>query len=191
MVECDSSDFANGVIISQYIDGKWHPVTYRSRTLSEMERNYEIHDKELMAVMDSLSDWRQYLLGARWTFEIWTDHQNLQYFRKPQKLNCRQASWQTELQEYNFLLVHKLGAQMKKANLLTHRADFKMGKDDNKDIVLLKDKLFVGNIQVEPIAEDLMRRIQKVRANRVRAVAKALEEAQLEWVQQENGTVTW
>ena len=74
-------------ILSQHIEGKWHPVAYRSRTLSETEMNYEIHDKELMAVMDSLADWRQYLLGARCTFEIWTDHQNLQYFRKPQKLN--------------------------------------------------------------------------------------------------------
>ena len=87
-VECDSSDFANGAILSQYIDEKWHPVDYRSRMLSETERDYEIHDKELMAVMDSLSDWRQYLLGARCTFEIWMDHQNLQDFRKPQKLNC-------------------------------------------------------------------------------------------------------
>ena len=75
-VECDSSDFANGAILSQYIDEKWHPVTYKFRTLSETERNYEIHDKELMAVMDSLADWRQYLLCARHTFEIWTEHQN-------------------------------------------------------------------------------------------------------------------
>ena len=101
--ECDSSDFANGDILSQCIDEIWHPVAYRSRTLSETERNYEIHNKELMAVMDSLADWRQYLLGAKCTFEIWTDHQNLQYFRKPQKLNRRQARWQTELQEYDFL----------------------------------------------------------------------------------------
>ena len=113
-------------------------------------------------------------MGAQHHFEVWTDHKNLQYFRKPQKLNCRWARWQTELQEYDFLLVHKPGAQMKKADLLTCRADFKVGKDDNRDIVLLKDKLFVGNIQVEPIAEDLMRRIQRARANRDRAVVKAL-----------------
>ena len=114
---------------------------------------------------------------------ILMDHQNLQYFRKPQKLNHHQARWQTELQEYDFLLVHKPGAQMKKADLLMHHADFKLGKDDNQEIVLLKDKLFVGSIQVEPIAEDLMRRIQRAKANRDRAVAKALEEAQPEWVQ--------
>ena len=55
-VECASSDFTNRAILIKYIDEKWHPVAYRSRMLSETERNYEIHDKELMAVMDSLSD---------------------------------------------------------------------------------------------------------------------------------------
>ena len=141
-VECDSSDYANGAILSQFIDGKWHPVAYRSRTLSETERNYEIHDKELLAIMDSLSDWRQYLMGAQHRFEIWTDHKNLQYFRKPQKLNCCQARWQTELQEHDFLLVHKPGAQMKRADLLTHCVDFQAGKEDNSDVILLKEDAF-------------------------------------------------
>ena len=80
---------------------------------------------------------------------------------------------------------------MKKADLLTRRTDFKMGKDDNRDIVLLKDGFFVGNLQVEPISEDLMRRIQRAKDDRDRTVVKALEEAQPEWVQQEDGTVTW
>ena len=44
-VECDSSDYVNGAILSQCINERWHLVAYRSRTLSEMERNYEIHDK--------------------------------------------------------------------------------------------------------------------------------------------------
>ena len=95
-VECDSSDFANGAILSQFIDNQWHPVAYRSRTLSDTERNYEVHDKEMMAIIDSLQDWRQYLMGADTVFEIWSDHLNLQYFRQPQKLNRRQARWKTE-----------------------------------------------------------------------------------------------
>ena len=56
-VECDSSDFANGAILSQFIEGTRHPIAYRSRTLSETERNHEIYDKELMAITDSLQDW--------------------------------------------------------------------------------------------------------------------------------------
>ena len=55
-VECNSSDFVNGAILSQYVDEKWHLVACRSRILSETERNYEIHDKKLMAIMDLLAD---------------------------------------------------------------------------------------------------------------------------------------
>lgn len=90
-VKTDSSDYANGAVLSQLVDGKWRPVAFRSRGLNEVERNYEIYDKEMMAIMNSIEEWRQYLLGARKTVEVFTDHQNLQYFKKPQKLNRRQA----------------------------------------------------------------------------------------------------
>ena len=83
--------------------------------LNEVERNYEIYDKEMMVIMDSLSDWCQYLLGAKEPVEIWTDHQNLQYFKKPQKLNCHQARWVMEISEYIIQLYHKPGKTMGKA----------------------------------------------------------------------------
>jgi hypothetical protein len=51
-----------------------------SKALSETECNYEIYDKEMLAIMLALEEWRQYLMGASEQFEIWTDHQNLQYF---------------------------------------------------------------------------------------------------------------
>ena len=87
-IEADSSDFATGAILSQkQVDGKWKPVAFISHALNPTERNYKIYDKEMLAIMRALSDWRQYLLGAREVFEIHTDHKNLQYFRKPQKLN--------------------------------------------------------------------------------------------------------
>ena len=69
-IECDSSNFANGAILSQKINEKWKPIAFRSRSLNATERNYEIYDKELLAIMDSIEEWRQYLLGARQTFEI-------------------------------------------------------------------------------------------------------------------------
>ena len=51
-----------------------------SRTMQPAERNYEIYDKELLAIVEALAKWRQYLLDAAETFEIWTDHENLKYF---------------------------------------------------------------------------------------------------------------
>ena len=74
--------------------------------MSETERNYEIYDKEMLAIMLALEEWRPMLLGARQTFEILTDHQNLEYFKKPQKVNRQQARWLTELAQYDFVLQH-------------------------------------------------------------------------------------
>ena len=56
-----------------------------------MERNYEIYDKEMLAIIGGLESWRYLLEGVQFKFEIWTDHKNLEYFIKAQKLNQRQA----------------------------------------------------------------------------------------------------
>jgi len=90
-VETDASGHAIGEVLFQEQDGKWKPIAFLSRTMQPAERNYEIHDKELLAIMEALIKWRQYLLDAVETFEIWTDHENLKYFWEPHKLNRRQA----------------------------------------------------------------------------------------------------
>ncbi len=118
-VEADASEGAIGAVLSQEQEGKWRPVLFLSKSLSVTERNYEIYDKELLAIMLALEEWRHYLMGAYQDFEIWTDHQNLQYFQKPQKVNRRQAQWITELTEYHFTLHHKAGTANKKADLLS------------------------------------------------------------------------
>jgi len=55
--------------------------------MQPVERNYEIYDKELLAVVKALTKWRQYLLDTIELFEVWIDHENLKYFREPHKLN--------------------------------------------------------------------------------------------------------
>lgn len=109
-----------------------------SKTLQEAEYNYDIYNKELLAIITTLEEWHHYLLETSEPFKIWLDHQNLQYFRKPQKLNHHQACWYLELQSYNFHLIHKLGNQITKPNILSRQADFKRGEKDNSDIILLK-----------------------------------------------------
>ena len=58
-IEAESSDFATGAVLSQLSaeDEKWHPVAFLSKSLSEMERNYEIHDKEMLAIIRALEEW--------------------------------------------------------------------------------------------------------------------------------------
>ena len=90
-VETDASGHAIGEVLFQEQDGKWKPIAFLSRTMQPAERNYEIYDKELLAIVEALIKWRQYLLDAVETFEIWTDHENLKYSWEPHKLNRRQA----------------------------------------------------------------------------------------------------
>jgi len=90
-LETDASGYTiGGVLSQQQEDSSWKPVAYLSKAMNETERNYEIYDRELLAIMEGLKQWRQYLIGNN-QFEIWTDHKNLGYFKKPQKLNCCQA----------------------------------------------------------------------------------------------------
>ncbi len=124
---------------------------FLSKALTTTEQNYKIYDKDLLTIMLALNEWRHYLMGAAQDFEIWTNHQNLQYFRKPQKLNRRQACWVTELAEYHFTLHHKVGTANKKA-------DHEQGKDDNDEVIVLKPKHFRAMIML--MMEEMQRRIK-------------------------------
>ena len=86
-VETDASGHAIGGVLSQEQERKWKPIAFLSRMMQPAEMNYEIYDKELLAIVEALSKWQQYLLDIAETFEIWTDHKNLKYFREPHKLN--------------------------------------------------------------------------------------------------------
>ena len=87
-VEVDASDFAMGGVLSMKCEDKRRrPVAYISKSLNKAERNYEIHDKEMLAIIQCLEAWRHFLEEAKDRFEIWMDHKNLEYFMKAQKLN--------------------------------------------------------------------------------------------------------
>lgn len=145
-IEADSSDFATGAVLSQQSDDdlKWHPITFYSKSLNAVERNYDIHDKEMLAVMRSLKEWRHFLEGAQRKVEIWTDHKNLEYFMTTKKLNCRQARWLLYLSRFDFVMHHRPGKSMGKCDALSRRADHSPGTDDNRDITLLKPEFFAA-----------------------------------------------
>ena len=87
-MEVDVSDYATeGVLSIEYKDGKQRPVVFLLKSLDKIERNYEIYDKEMLVVIKELENWRHLLEGAKFKFEVWTNHKNLEYFMKVQKLN--------------------------------------------------------------------------------------------------------
>ena len=91
-MEVDVSDYMMGEVLSMECeDTLWRPVAFLSKLLNKIERNYKIHDKEMLAIIQGLESWRHLLKEAQSKFEIWTDHKNLEYFMKVQKLNQRQA----------------------------------------------------------------------------------------------------
>jgi len=80
VVETDASDYALGSIMSQFHGKRLYPVAFNSRKLSPAERNYDIHDKELLAILIAYMEWKHYLAGTEKPITPHTDHQNLQYF---------------------------------------------------------------------------------------------------------------
>ena len=176
----DASDFAVGAILEQPDAlNRWHPITYYSKSLQPAERNYEIHDKEQIAIILALEHFRHYLEGHAKPVEIWTDHGNLVYFTKKQKLSRRQARWALYLSCFNFTIIHKPGSQ-NKADALSRRSDHTEGMElDNEQRILLDTKFFAVRatrptavtIQGDPMLRECIRAAQDYDTE----VSKALE----------------
>jgi len=180
-VEADASNYTTrGVLSMKCSDEMWRPVTFISKSLSNTERNYEIYDKEMLAVIRCLEAWRHFLEGAAIKFKIWTDHKNLEYFIKAQKLNRRQARWALYLSRFNFTLKHVPGSKMGKADSLSRRPDWEVGVEkDNEDQRLVKPKwLEVRKTETVEIIVDGVDLLEEVRKSKVKdnEVVKAVEE---------------
>ena len=189
-MEVDTSDYAMGGVLSiECEDGLWRPVVFLSKSLNETERNYEIHDKEMLAIIRGLEAWRHLLEGAQTKFEIWTDHKNLEYFMKAQKLNRRQARWALYLSQFEFILKHVAGSKMGKADGLSRRVDWKVDVDkDNENQVFIKDNWIrsMYEVVVEELEVDLLEKIKKARSKN-EDVIRVVEEMKKTRVQELRG----
>jgi CRISPR/Cas system CMR-associated protein Cmr5 small subunit len=93
-VETDVSNRVLGEVLSQkFGNGLWYPIAFFSSSMNGAEKNYEIHNKELLAVVKALKEWHTKLEGLQRNerFQVLTDHQALQYFMTSKKLNAWQA----------------------------------------------------------------------------------------------------
>jgi len=183
-VKADSSNFTTGAVLSQQLtaDRKWHPIAFYSKSLSSMEQNYEIDDKEMLAIIHALEEWRHFLEGATHPVEIWTDHKNLEYFMMAKKLNRHQARWSLHLARFDFLLHHCPGRTMGKLDALSRRADHGNGASDNENIVLLRPKFLVvcalEGVELTGIEQKILSNICKGNRNgdQEEPIAKAARE---------------
>ena len=125
----DASGFACSGILCQYGEDKLlHPVAFWSRKSNPAECNYDIHDREMLAIVSAMQHWRHYLEGAKHTVTIFTDHKNLEVFMSSKVLNRRQARWAELLAGYDFVLAHIPGST-NPADGPSRRPDYAEGQD--------------------------------------------------------------
>jgi hypothetical protein len=127
VIETDSSDFAISAILSQYHGKQLRPVAFMSRKMSSAELNYEIHDKELLAVVSAMKLWRHYLEGLNQSFTILSDHQALEYFQTAKTLTRRQARWSEIVNHHKYKIKYRSGAKSGKPDALSRRPDYAAG----------------------------------------------------------------
>ena len=99
ILETDASKHASGAVLRQQDSNRdWHPCGYLSKSFTETEWNYDIGDRELLAVIiRALEEWQHYLLGSPHEVVLLSNHKDLGYFKQPQKLNPQQARWNVML----------------------------------------------------------------------------------------------
>jgi RNase H-like domain found in reverse transcriptase len=167
-VEVDASQYATGAILYQENKSGWLcPVGYHSHTLNPAEHGYDVHDRELLAVMRGLRQWRHLFLSSPFQTMVVTDHTNLQYYRQPQKINQCIAWYLGDLAEYNFKLIHEAG-RLNRANHLSQWPDYNKGKEDNKEVQVLQDHMFANAV----VSLDLEQEVYDAQGRQAVAIAE-------------------
>ena len=144
-METDTSSYAYGAVLSQKAtDNKHHPVAFYLKSMTPAERNYGIGDKEALPIVKGLQYWRHWLEGTKEPVQIITDHCNLEYFKDPRPLNCRQLCWLEQLSHYNYEIAYRPGDKNSAADALSHRAELRpMQPDENIPMVLFPPDRFI------------------------------------------------
>ncbi|KAK3548509.1 hypothetical protein QTP70_013358 [Hemibagrus guttatus] len=117
----DVSTTGVGVVLSQQQGNpsRLHPCAFFSRKLNLAERNYNIGNRELLAVKLALEEWRHWLEGAKHPFLVLTDHKNLEYLRAAKRLNPRQARWALFFTRFDFTISYRPRSKNTRADALS------------------------------------------------------------------------
>jgi hypothetical protein len=151
-LEVDTSGFAVGaVLLQRKEDSKKHPIAYFSKTLNKAQQNYDVADLELLVVVMALDNWRAFLAGSPHKVIVYSDHQNLLYWKEPHKISRRVAREVLCLSEYNIEICHIKGTANGRADTLSRRPDYDQGDKDNTNVIVLPEHMFARTIAtIEP-----------------------------------------
>jgi len=119
ILKTDASDFVIDTCLYQIKDEVQRFIVFQSRKLSGLKKRYEVHDKELLAIVKALQEWRSYLAGTRKSIQIFTDHKNLRNFAMTKKLNWWQVCWTELLADFEFQIHYKKNNENGEVNTLS------------------------------------------------------------------------
>jgi len=143
-------------------------VAFHSRKLNSAEPNYEIHDKELLAILEALMEWKHYLYSADKQITVYTNQQNLQHFLTTKKWNQRQIRWAQLLASFNFKIFYRPGSRSGKPDALSRRPEYRPeeGAEHTEKSILKPEHFSISLVQEEPVQEQLTKpmRVQQAAA---------------------------
>jgi hypothetical protein len=147
-LEVNTSQYTTGAVLSQKDDrGHMCIVGSVSHLFNPAERNYNIHDRELLAIIHGLRAWHHLFLSSPHILTVYTDHKNLTYYWHTQRITRCMARYLGELADYHLTLVHKPGAQ-NRVDVLSRRPDYDTGGKDNEDVIVLPEHLFTNAAEI-------------------------------------------
>ena len=131
-IETDASGYAISGVLSQMTSetGQWHLVAYYSRKMIPAEMRYEMHDAELLAIVEAFKNWRHYLEGCQYEVLVLTDHNNLRRFIDTKSLSSRQVHWAKELSHYHFRIDYRQGKANGAADALFRYPQRSQGEEE-------------------------------------------------------------
>ncbi len=124
ILKIDTSNFTVGTCLYQIKNEQQKLIVYQFRKITESEKRYEIHDKELLAIVKALQDWRPYLADTEKLIQIYTDHKNLRNFATMKQLNWQQVCWAEQLVNYEFQIHYKKSIENDEADTLSKQSDY-------------------------------------------------------------------
>jgi transposase InsO family protein len=132
LVTTDASGFAVGATLNQDQGNGFQPIAFLSHKMNDHEKNYPVHEQELLAIIIALKEWRHYLHGRR--FKIHTDHQSLRYLSTQPHLSSRQVRWSEFLSQFDYEIEYKQGKLNVAADALSRREDLQTGVPNKQSL---------------------------------------------------------